>query len=193
MSSGGDGLVKLFHMLEKAPLLQWEPVPLNANGKNSLIFWSNYRMMLCIGGTVSGGQRSGPSFISSVRFSPIRPCVFAASSSDGYLYLYDLSANMHTPVKILEAPFTNPLTPAESAAAPAKGSGGRSKASENKHSRVGITGLAFNPKQRDLIAACDWLGRVHIWKLNWRLSNKTPQDLTLLNEIGSIKVETSDD
>lgn len=31
--------------------------------------------------------------------------------------------------------------------------------------RVGFSGVAFNPKLRDLFVACDLSGRVHIWRL----------------------------
>jgi hypothetical protein len=50
---------------------------------------------------------------------------------------------------------------------------------------VGITGIAFNRKQRDLIAACDYSGRVHIWRLGWSLSNRHPAELKIMEDLGS--------
>lgn len=41
--------------------------------------------------------------ITDVKFSPIRACVFAVSSADGFLYIYDLSESMSSPVAVLEA------------------------------------------------------------------------------------------
>ena len=44
-------------------------------------------------------------------------------------------------------------------------------------------GLAFNKKQRDLIAACDNDGRVHIWRLSWNLSNRQLNEESYLNDM----------
>ena len=53
-------------------------------------------------------------------------------------------------------------------------------------------GLAFNHKQRDLIAACDFLGRVHIWKLSWLLSSRGEDELNYLNKIGHVNSASED-
>ncbi len=177
LSGGGDGLVKLSHLLERDPLRVWEP----------------------LSGPGSASSSPVPPFISCVKFSPIRPAVFAAASSDGLLYLYDLHVSADLPVATLEAaPIVSPSTAANGEAAgagqPKKSSGGRQRAAaEGGPSRAGLTGLAFNPKQRDLVAVCDWLGRVHIWKLGWALANRRKDELALLTALGSIGTDATED
>lgn len=123
--------------------------------------------------------------------------VFAATSSDGFLYVYDLHANPLTPVVTLECPLQPPVSSSaggegaveakETSSRGAKKSGGkRGGAGESTHNRVTITGLAFNPRQRGLVAACDYLGRVHMWKLSWRLANVRPGEQAALDAIASI-------
>ncbi len=136
-----------------------------------------------------------------MRFSPVRPTVFAATSSEGVLLIYDLQANRQAPVCVLDSLLVPPTAAASShtsnvtaASTNSAGSDGskNSKAATTKLSdsgtqrRVGLSSVSFNPKQRDLIASCDVLGRVHIWRLNWSLSNKTASEMGLLNELGNI-------
>lgn len=106
-----------------------------------------------------------------MQFSPTRPGVFAAGSAEGLLYLYDMTSPISTPIAALEAP-TAGEDDLSQAQAQKQGSQGR-RASSITHRRSGLTGIAFNRKQRDLIAACDSSGRVHIWKLSWGLSHST--------------------
>jgi hypothetical protein len=99
------------------------------------------------------------------------------------------------PVATLECPLQPPV-PAEdgSTAAAAQGSSRAHKkaptkrggGAESAHNRVTTTGLAFNPKQRGLVAVCDYLGRVHLWKLSWRLSNMRADEQAGLDAIASI-------
>jgi WD40 repeat protein len=159
ISSGSDGSVKLFHIQEKQPLRHWDPVP-------------------------PPGSSSGAfSALNSVKFSPIKPAVFAVGSADGFLYLFDMSVSMSSPVVILEAlvsasPNRNRgIDGVETDTAAHKLQAGRR--------RAGITSLAFNHKQRDLLAACDVLGRVHIWKLSWQLSNRENYEQSILDNLGA--------
>lgn len=129
--------------------------------------------------------------ISAASFSPIRPLVFAATSSDGFLYLYDLGANSLSPVAVLECPLQPPVSAEDAAREAARGGSKKpahkkSSGGDSTHNRVTVTGLAFNPKQRGLIAACDYLGRVHIWKLSWKLSNIKADEQSALDAIASI-------
>lgn len=129
--------------------------------------------------------------ISAASFSPIRPLVFAATSSDGFLYLYDLGANPLSPVAVLECPLQPPVSAEDAAHEAARGGAKKpahkkSSGGDSTHNRVTVTGLAFNPKQRGLIAACDYLGRVHIWKLSWKLSNIKADEQSTLDAIASI-------
>lgn len=141
--------------------------------------------------------------LAAAAFSPTRPLVFAATSSDGFLYVYDLGASSLVPAATLECPLQPPQQPStqggeESTSAAAgtsssssrgtdkKGAPKRKTAAESAHNRVTPTGLAFNPKQRGLVAVCDYLGRVHIWKLSYRLSNMRADDQKGLDELANI-------
>lgn len=45
---------------------------------------------------------------------------------------------------------------------------------------VAAYSVTFNPRQRDLVATGDSLGRVIVWRTSWPLSNKRPgEDLGL--------------
>ena len=134
LTAGSDGILKLFHMLEKTPLHQWEPAPPSGSSTHS---------------------KGASSSLTSAKFSPNRPLVFAATSSDGFLYLFDLQATSLAPVAMLEPP--------SSSSGPSQRSG------------MGLTGVAFNSKQREFIAACDYLGNIHIWKLTFDLSTSSSQ------------------
>ena len=126
--------------------------------------------------------------ITSCKFSPIKPLLFGATSSDGFLYLYDLHYNNGIlPIVTLECLLHPPLptsttrtsspTPnttddrkTSSASSSSNVSNAKKKSSTNSNNnnnrtrssglqqRVTITDFAFNHKQRELIAACDYLG-----------------------------------
>jgi hypothetical protein len=64
--------------------------------------------------------------------------------------------------------------------------GSPSKALAASHRRIGITGLSFNRKQRNLIAASDCKGRTHVWRLNWSLANAKPGEVNALNAIADV-------
>lgn len=131
--------------------------------------------------------------ISAASFSPNRPLVFACASSDGFLYIYDLQHSPLSPVAVLECPLQPPVPSEDSTqnhgnanVSPKKKGAAKRTGAEAAHNRVTITGLAFNPKQRGLVAVCDYLGRVHIWKLSWKLSNIRSDELSGLNGIANI-------
>ena len=134
--------------------------------------------------------------------------MFATGSSDGFLYIFDLSASMSTPAAILEAQAA-PVVVSTSSTGTGTGSGGTSSSTSEGGAavnngtngsntegrtmkqvqqglarRVGITGLAFNHKQRDLVAACDAWGRIHIWRLTWMLANKLSTEQGELDSLG---------
>lgn len=142
LSAGLDGGVRLFHVLESRPLLEWEPA-------------STYSEGVC-GAT-------------SAQFSPTRPTVFAVGLSDGRVLVYDIahSTSVH--------------------AAELKSSTSSSSLSSGKRTNdlkpAPITGLSFNGKQRDLIAAVDSRGRVLVWKLDWSLTARRAGDLDVLDAL----------
>lgn len=147
LSGGQDGSVRLYHILEKNPLRQWDPTP--APG--------------------TPGVQSPFGAVTCVRFSKVRPQLFAASSAEGFVYLYDLGSATSGPVAVLEAPSAQPET------------GGR-----RTTKRVGFTAVAFNHKQRDLFAACDLSGKVYVWRLGWKLANKHNGEQGALDAIGNV-------
>lgn len=187
LSAGADGTVKLFNLQEKQPKLQWEPRPPPG----------------------SAGAAGPFAALSAVQFSFARPLVFGAASGDGFVYIYDLSPTGGAgsgsapalPVAVLECLLNPPLSEAHGGVADtaggagavagssskqkraAAGKGGKGSGSRDSKARVSVTGLAFNPKQRKLVAACDYLGRVHIWKLSWNLSSTRPEEEAQLRQL----------
>lgn len=143
LSAGGDGTVRLYHLLDASPLCAWEPTPPPG----------------------TQGLRDSDAFhpLTSVAFSPTRPLVFAAGSGAGMVYLFDLLQSEAGPVGYLETPIS---TVGEGAASR---DSGRTKSRQSM--RAAITSLSFNRKQRGLLAACDARGQVHIWKLGWGLTS----------------------
>lgn len=152
LTGGQDGSVRLYHMLETSPLFQWEPVPPPEKTDLDLTF--------------------AP--VSCVRFSQTRPAVFAASSRDGFVYVFDLLRSQSGPVHILEVP-------------PVESWGGGKKA---RSARVHVSGLSFNKKQRDLLSVCDDAGRVLVYQLGWGLANKTgAHEQAAIDRIGLVTVD----
>ena len=149
LTAGQDGCIKLFHLLKQAPLREWEPSPEKSRSQQPII-----------------------SAISAARFSPIRPLVFAAATTTGLVYLYDLGVSKSVPVSTLEI----------------LNSGSKNHQEERNTKLPSITGLAFNQKQRDLLAACDTNGEIHIWRLGWNLSNKQFTENTILDSIAEVDV-----
>ena len=184
LTCGNDGLIKLFHILEQKPLRIWEPCfnPIDTN--------NHYNQQKHITTTTVNETNDKNIFspITSCKFSPIRPLLFGATSSDGFLYLYDLHYNNGIlPIVTLECLLHPPLptsttrtsspTPnttddrkTSSASSSSNVSNAKKKSSTNSNNnnnrsrssglqqRVTITDFAFNHKQRELIAACDYLG-----------------------------------
>jgi len=148
LTGGQDGSVRLFHMLERQPLRQWDPSPPP--------------------GTT--GVTSSFGAVTCVRFSKIRPLLFAAASEEGFVYLYDIGSESPAPLAMLEAPTSQATV-----------SGRRGT------SRAPFSSVAFNKKQRDLFAACDHSGRVYIWRLGWKLANKHPTEQTVLDVFGDVQ------
>ena len=141
--------------------------------------------------------------LTSVAWSPTRPLVFAAAGSSGFLYMFDLMTSEAGPVSTVEIPTTQLVAVsggggqsskstaaaaaavAAAAASSSGGGGGGSGGVDKKGSavsstwtsgsrRAAVTGLAFNRKQRGMLAVCDSAGRVHLFKLGWRFSSRVP-------------------
>lgn len=148
LTAGQDGSVKLLNMLERQPLRQWDPSPPPG----------------------TAGVSSSFGAVTCVRFSKVRPLLFAVASDEGFVYLYDIGASSSAPLTMLEAPS------AQSTAAGRRVTG-----------RAPFSGVAFNRKQRDLFAACDHSGRVYIWRLDWKLANKSTSEQSSLDALGDVQ------
>jgi WD40 repeat protein len=123
--------------------------------------------------------------ITAVRWNPHRPMVFAVACSNGFIYVYDLAENMKLPVAVLEA---NELRLAASSLAGDNKAikGKKTNTGQDQMERTSLLGLSFNHKQRDLLAGCDSFGKVYIWKLNWKLSNRRSDEVQLINNLANI-------
>lgn len=150
LSAGLDGIVRIFHVLESRPLLEWEPAFNSSDG-------------VCA--------------VTAAEFSPTRPTVFAVGLADGRLLIYDLSFSTSAPASELKV---TPPTPVSSTSR------------KNDHRVSPVTGLSFNRKQRDLLAACDSSGAVCVWKLSWNLTVRRANDLSVLDSLAkSVSSEES--
>ena len=118
-----------------------------------------------------------------MQFSPTRPGVFAATSADGFLYIYDMSSTESTPVIVLEAPPLALGDQSEQAHALAAEQRKNKNTLAQGGKRAAFSGIAFNRKQRDLIAACDTAGRINIWRLSWGLSHPTKGEFEYLKAV----------
>lgn len=78
---------------------------------------------------------------------------------DGGVFVYDLCQSPVVPVASARLPPGRPFPEAFLGRGTGAGAGA-------------ALCLSFNPKQRDLLATGDSLGRVLIWRLSWRLANK---------------------
>lgn len=129
--------------------------------------------------------------------------VFAVGTNEGFVYIYDLIENKKLPVAILEmSEKLLTLLPTDqqeqlqqkgSAGSTAlqnseksKGVGKKSTADVAGGGKNSVLSVAFNHKQRDLLAASDFFGKVFIWKLNWKLSNRRSDEIDLLNNQANI-------
>ena len=157
LSCGSDGTLRLSHLLESSPLRIWEPAP--APGTPGV-----------------GSEPFSP--LSCARFSPTRPLVFATASAAGFIYLFDLSVQSTGPVAALEVPAGKE---ADAAMDDNKAKPRKDRSTERR--RTGFSSLAFNRKQRGMLAACDYKGGVHIWRLGWSFTSKRPDETSALEQM----------
>jgi WD40 repeat protein len=160
LSGGNDGVVRLYHVLERKPLFEWEPSP--PPGTPGLT-----------------GKLFGA--VTAVQFSPVCPVVFAAASSEGFIFFFNLAVSTTGPISWVQAP---------APAAAAAGGGGKRRAQASS-ARAGITGIAFNLRQRDMFAASDSNGGVHVWKLDWALCAAGGADQGVLDRLGSTQIDAA--
>lgn len=171
LSCGSDGTIHLKHLLESQALRTWEPTPAtqSSNAKSSY-----YRQQEDAFGPLTG-----------VQFSPIRPLVFATCSSLGYIYIFDLQIKETGPTCVLEVPSPNDDQEETDKSNDKQGRNraARSTSTNENNRRPALTNLAFNRKQRGLIAACDHTGQIHIWKLGQQYTSKQPMEHGILEQM----------
>jgi len=163
LSCGSDGTLRLSHLLEAAPLRIWEPAPAQST-------------------TEATSEPFNP--LTGAQFSPTRPMVFATASSTGHIYVFDLAVRATGPVVALEVPGKPEHMAADESGGLVAGRSRQRKRGDVTR-RVGFSGMSFNRKQRGMLAACDYEGKVHIWRLGWGFSSKKPEELALLESMES--------
>eukprot|EP01033_Poteriospumella_lacustris_P001241 gene1241-904_t len=164
LTAGSDGVVKLFHTLQPLPLQKLEPAATVPGGGGSS------------GGGGGGGvdgSALGLVAVTAVRFSPIRPSVFAVALADGRVIYVTTQMGAPTATGAAEATGT--------AAATATGAA------------VCVTALAFNHKHRDVLCATDWLGRVHMWRLPASLCTRKRDEVARWERLGRTQALATDD
>lgn len=110
-------------------------------------------------------RKRGVTNLTAGDFSKARPAVFAAAGNDATVRVYDLlAANLDMPVLQLKVPVPRGLQDEDL----------------DRHARC--FGVAFNPRQRDFLAAADAAGRCHVWQLPWRLANAKPNEVGLIDD-----------
>lgn len=93
--------------------------------------------------------------VAAAAWSSARPCVFAVAMEMGGVYIYDLVQSRQEPVLHL----------------PLKDTGSQK-----------ITSLAFNPKQRGLLAVGDVTGQTRVYRLPFGLSEAQKGEMKLIGE-----------
>lgn len=223
ITAGSDGVVKLFHTLQPLPLRKFEPaatvayqLPTSVSGQG--VDGDDVRG----GGGGRHGSRSkghsdldsnsmtGLVSVTAVKFSAIRPSVFAVATSDGRIFLYDLyqapaasgaSVSSLLPVQVLyvtshmlseeqQQQQSNASTSGDSRSSVHRSS--TKQTSSQAQQPVCVTSLAFNGKRRDVLGATDWLGRLHLWKLSASLCTRRRDELAQWERLGRIRDDDGD-
>uniref|UniRef100_A0A8V5GSY6 Uncharacterized protein n=1 Tax=Melopsittacus undulatus TaxID=13146 RepID=A0A8V5GSY6_MELUD len=96
-------------------------------------------------------------YLFCVRWSPVRPLVFAAASGDGEVHLFDFERSSQKPAVSM-------------------------KQTAGKHP---VYCLEFNMKQTHLLAAGDATGAIKIWQLSSDFTEQRPREVTHLEQLAS--------
>uniref|UniRef100_A0A7S4VTD3 Uncharacterized protein n=1 Tax=Alexandrium monilatum TaxID=311494 RepID=A0A7S4VTD3_9DINO len=102
--------------------------------------------------------------VSAASWSSARPCVFAVAMEMGGVYIYDMLQSKQEPVLQL----------------PLAASGSQK-----------VTSLAFNPRQRGLLACGDAGGRVRVFRLPFKLSEQQKAEMSEISGLMGDKGEKS--
>lgn len=155
LTGGSDGKVKLCHLLEHMPVWEAEPSAFQPLGSNAASQGISSKLA-----NNANANKTVITAVTAVKFSRVRPTVFAACTTEGYIYVYDLHRNFSVPVLRLEVMTTTGMSITNSASERT-----RSGKSQRESELVAVTGLTFNGKRKELLTACDWTGKVHVWRL----------------------------
>uniref|UniRef100_A0A8D0F0B3 Dynein 2 intermediate chain 2 n=1 Tax=Strix occidentalis caurina TaxID=311401 RepID=A0A8D0F0B3_STROC len=96
-------------------------------------------------------------YLFCVRWSPVRPLVFAAASGEGDVHLFDFEKSSHKPALSL-----------------------KQAAGERP-----VYCLEFNVKQSRLLAAGDATGAVRVWQLSSDFTEQGPREMSRLEQLAS--------
>jgi WD40 repeat protein len=170
-TGGADGRLCLSSLLVAQPLLVLEPA--GGGGAGGTGYGD------AVSSTSSSSSSSSPAIgglvpVTSCSWSRTRPLVLAAGCADGRVAVYDLYRSTGQPVTVLWSDAAavavaggvapgGPSHPTAVSAAAASAS-----ASSSSSSRPPVTSVAFNPRQRRVLATADSSGRILVWKLGWR-------------------------
>eukprot|EP01039_Chlorochromonas_danica_P003245 gene3245-3555_t len=155
LTAGSDGKVKLCHLLEHMPVWEAEPSAFQPLGSNAGSQGISSKLA-----NNANANKTVITAVTAVKFSRVRPTVFAVCTTEGYIYVYDLYHNFSVPVLRLEVMTTTGMSITTSASERT-----RSGKSQRESELVAVTGLTFNGKRKELLTACDWTGKVHVWRL----------------------------
>jgi len=96
-------------------------------------------------------------YVFSVQWSPVRPLVFAASTSNGSLLIYDLKVNRICPVLTIPAYQT----------------------------KSPVYCVAFNPKSCEVLCSADGKGMVKVWRLSSSLTSQLAGEEKMLERLAA--------
>lgn len=168
VSVGNDGDIHLCNLLEKKPLRCFENLNARLQASAGIHVGSQHDSLLY--GNNNNHLNASFANVTCVKFSPLKPTIFATASMNGFVSIYDLSSPTASPLYQLDvqADFSRYRKSEE-------GNNGVSITtgidSGDGGMIVGITNLAFNAVRKNLFAACDSSGNIHIYKLNSFMSN----------------------
>lgn len=103
----------------------------------------------------------GEGYVFSVKWSPVRPSLFAAATESGNVLFYDLKNNQSVPLKKLEA----------------------------NDKKIPVYTCQFNPSQFQLLATGDGEGYISIYRLSDDLKTSTSKETDVLSGLVNISTD----
>ncbi|KAJ1554981.1 hypothetical protein HK405_003529, partial [Cladochytrium tenue] len=121
--------------------------------------------------------------LNAVSWSPHKPTVFVTAAADGNLYFYDVTRNRAIPVAVVGA------SEAGSGAGRHTTAGETATAAAAAASLAGrgATGVAFNARRADLLAACGADGRVRVWRVSTALRECDGREAGVIEALAKVE------